>query len=291
MVAQVSAPGDFDFAECVNAHGWRSLLPFRWNAETRTLQRVEQFGDTAPVLLTITPIEHGLSVEGAKGAPVDEVVRRVRRMLQLDLPIADFHSFCTGHSKLSHVPRARQGRLLRSPTLFEDYLKVVATTNTTWAQTKAMVARVVEGLGAPIPDDPGLKAFPGPERIAAVSLDEFAAVAKMGYRNAAVHRVATDMANGELELERLQDPCLSANEVYKSLLALPGVGPYAASCLMIYLGRYSRVNVDSWARALVGNELGRKVTDKEVHVFFEPYAEWKALAYHFYPWRKDEPAA
>jgi hypothetical protein len=58
---------------------------------------------------------------------------------------------------------------------------------------------------------------------------------------------------------------------------------------MIYSGRYDRVNVDSWARMMVGKELGRSVTDKEVHAFFEPYGEWKALVYHFYNWRQAEP--
>jgi len=79
-------------------------------------------------------------------------------------------------------------------------------------------------------------------------------------------------------------------DLTKKLLTLPGIGPYAASCLLIYLGRYDRVNVDSWARTMVGRELGHAVTDKEVHAFFEPYGEWKALVYHFYPW-KDEPIA
>ena len=41
---------------------------------------------------------------------------------------------------------------------------------------------------------------------------------------------------------------------------------------------------------MVGRELGRPVTDKEVHAFFDEFGEWKALAYHFYPW-KDEPIA
>ena len=59
---------------------------------------------------------------------------------------------------------------------------------------------------------------------------------------------------------------------------------------MIYLGRYDRVNVDSWARTMVGKELGRPVMDKQAHAFFEPYGEWKALVYHFYKWREDPPA-
>jgi hypothetical protein len=59
---------------------------------------------------------------------------------------------------------------------------------------------------------------------------------------------------------------------------------------MIYLGRYERVNVDSWARMMVSKELGRPVSDKEVHQFFAPYGEWSGLVYHFFPWKEDEPA-
>jgi 3-methyladenine DNA glycosylase/8-oxoguanine DNA glycosylase len=111
----------------------------------------------------------------------------------------------------------------------------------------------------------------------------------MGYRDSAVHRVATDIAEGRLDLESWSEPEIASADLYKQLLSLPGVGPYAASCLMIYLGRYDRVNVDSWARMMVGKELGRPVSDKEAHAFFEPYGQWKALVYHFYKWKEAEP--
>ena len=59
---------------------------------------------------------------------------------------------------------------------------------------------------------------------------------------------------------------------------------------MIYLGHLGTVNVDSWARMMVSKELGRPVSDKDVHAFFEPFGEWQALAYHYYPWAGEEPA-
>jgi len=37
----LKAPPDFSFLECVNSHGWKSLLPFSWDAESGTLSRVE----------------------------------------------------------------------------------------------------------------------------------------------------------------------------------------------------------------------------------------------------------
>jgi len=205
----------------------------------------------------------------------------------LDLPMGDFHKYCSRHKKLTHVPRLKQGRLLVSPTVFEDVVKVICTTNTTWAQTKSMVARIVDAYGKPNLSEPSRNAFPTPQRILSDTLEEFSAKAKLGYRNASVYKIASDIAAGILDLEELRSPEITTTDLNKRLLALPGVGPYAASCLMIYLGRYERVNVDSWARTLVGKELGRSVTDKEVHAFFEEFGEWRALVYHFYPWRED----
>ena len=178
--------------------------------------------------------------------------------------------------------------MLVSPTVWEDTVKVICTTNTTWAQTIAMVGRIVNAYGSPWTTDPTRHAFPTPQQIAAVPFDEFAATAKLGYRNAAVHSLAVDIAERKLDLESLRDTDLDSQTLWKRLLALRGVGPYAASCLLLYLGRPERVNADSWARMLLGKELGRPVTDKDVHDFFAPYGEWRGLVYNFYGWRREK---
>jgi len=54
---------------------------------------------------------------------------------------------------------------------------------------------------------------------------------------------------------------------------------------MLYLGKPEHVNADSVARAALGKELGRAVTDKDVHTFFEEHGGWRGLVYNFYPWR------
>jgi len=214
----------------------------------------------------------------------EEVLGAVRQMLQMDILLDDFYAYCEQHQKLASIPPLKQGRLLVSPSIFEDVVRVICTTNTTWAQTTSMVARIVDAYGSPHPTNPERKAFPTAQQIAADTLEGFSTKAKLGYRNASVYKIASDISAGILNLEELRTNDFPATDLYKRLLTLPGVGPYAASCLMIYLGRYDRVNVDSWARTLVGKELGRTVTDKEAHAFFEEYVEWKALVYHFYPW-------
>ena len=279
MYFSIPTPSDFSFYETIAAHGWRRLLPFVWDEDTQTLSRAEDLGEGHVVRLTIRAGADGVEVQ--TDGDEAEITRCVRRMLQMDLPMGEFHAYCRNQAALASIAERGRGRMLRSPTLWEDVVKVIATTNTTWAQTIAMTARIVAAFGTE-----GL-AFPSPAQIAAVSLDEFAAKARMGYRNAYVHAIASAIANGSLDLEAWQAEALPAVDLRKRLLSLPGIGPYGAACLLLYLGKPEHVNSDSVARAALAQELGRPVTDKEVHAFFEAHGEWRGLIYNFYPWKQE----
>ena len=283
MTIRVPTPPDFSFAETLSAHGWRRLAPFVWDADAQTLSRPERMGGGRVVDWTLCD-EGGeavrVDIAGGSEGDAAEIVRRVRRMLQLDLPLGGFHAYCRTQPTLAHLVECRRGRLLRCPTLFEDTLKVIATVNTTWAQTIAMSARLVQHFGSEG------RAFPTPVQIAGVPFTEFAAKARMGYRAAYVHAIATAIVSGTLDLEGWQEEALAADALRKRLLALPGIGPYGAACLMLYLGKPEHVNADSVARALLGKELGRPVTDSEVRAFFAAHGPWQGLVYNFYPWRE-----
>ncbi len=279
MNITISEPSDFSFIETVAAHGWRRLLPFVWDEDTGTLSRIEDFGAGRAVTLAIRAGASGIQVQAGADCDEIELTRRVRRMLQMDLLLADFHAYCRTSPDLAHLAECRKGRMLRSPTLWEDVVKVIATTNTTWAQTIAMTARIVAAFGTEG------RTFPAPAQIAAVPLDEFSEKARMGYRNAYVHAIASAIAGGSLALEAWQSEALTAFDLRKRLLSLPGIGPYGAACLLLYLGKPEHVNADSVARAALSQELGRPVTDKEVHAFFEVHGQWRGLVYNFYPWK------
>ena len=274
-------PPDFSFQETLAAHGWRRLLPFLWHEETKILERYEEVPDGSVAMLRLSSLDGTVSVEVDRDTEEADLTRRVRRMLQLDIPLEEFHAYCGTHAELATIAHRRQGRMLRCPTLWEDVVKVIATTNTTWAQTIAMTTRLVTCFGAEG------RAFPRPEQVATVPFEEFAAQAKMGYRNASVYKLATAIVEGSLDLEAWQEESLTASELRKRLLTLPGVGPYAAACLMLYLGKPEHVNADSWARTLVAKEIGRSATDKDVHDFFAVHGPWRGLVYSFYPWRNE----
>ena len=89
---------------------------------------------------------------------------------------------------------------------------------------------------------------------------------------------------------------LSSDELQCRLLALRGVGPYAAGNLRMLLGCYDRLAIDSWLRRAVRQAWfdGAAATDREIEARFDEFGPWRALVYWFHPalhpgrdaWRK-----
>src|SRR5690606_39386981 len=67
--------------------------------------------------------------------------------LSIDRELEHFWRRCAATPRLRWVGERGAGRLMRSPTLFEDLLKLLMTTNCAWSNTKSMVARTIEALG------------------------------------------------------------------------------------------------------------------------------------------------
>ena len=170
--------------------------------------------------------------------------------------------------------------MIRSPTVFEDVVKTICTTNCAWSATKRMVNGLVENLGAEAPG--GKHAFPTPEAMASANERFYKDVARAGYRGPYFRTLAADVAEGRLDLEELLDPELPDDEVAARLLALPGVGPYATAQMMMLLGRHSRLILDSWSRPKYAKLNGRKASDKTIERRFRRYKRYAGLAFWLY---------
>jgi 3-methyladenine DNA glycosylase/8-oxoguanine DNA glycosylase len=87
---------------------------------------------------------------------------------------------------------------------------------------------------------------------------------------------------------------LTDDEAEKRLLALPGVGPYAAAHVMMMLGRYSRLILDSWTRPKYAQLLGRKsVREAEIRRRFNAYGRYAGLAFWLFltrDWMEEGPS-
>src|SRR5919198_596737 len=83
----------------------------------------------------------------------------------------------------------------RSPTVFEDVVKTICTTNCAWSATERMVGALVEHLGEPAPGAPPTgpygRAFPTPEAMADADEAFYREVVRAGYRGAYLRALAT----------------------------------------------------------------------------------------------------
>jgi 3-methyladenine DNA glycosylase/8-oxoguanine DNA glycosylase len=207
-------------------------------------------------------------------------------MLGLEQDFSTFYALAETEPKLAQAVKGAKGRILRSPTLFEDILKTILTTNTLWAATIRMDKNLVAQFGAAVPSDPGRHAFPTPQRLAETDEDTLRSATRLGYRAPYILELAQRAASGDLDLEALKTTHLPTPELRKQLLAIKGVGPYAAANLLMLLGRYDFIPVDSWAMKIVSHEWynDEPVGKAQVESPFEKWGEWKGLAFWLWDW-------
>lgn len=316
----LAARKPFNFASVINSHGWRQLAPFSYEENTNTLSYVLRLSNGRVIELHLRGTTDGVNIETEKldKAERREVVDNVTWMFGLDMDFSLFYAASRVEPKLARAKKLAHGRVLRSPTLFEDVIKTILTTNTLWAATKNMTLKLVNELGAstvgrekldpplttlvlapsgsaravPAPFGSAMannKAFPTPEAIAASGPDFLKEKIRVGYRAPAIHQLAVRIASGKFDLEALKTSELPTLELRKELLTINGVGPYAAANLLMLLGRHDFIPIDSYALKMVSNEWyrGEPITAKEVEKRFEKWGEFKGLAFWFWDWKEN----
>ncbi len=262
-----------DFRRTLASHGVAALPPSSIDEEAWTLEVTLPSGRGARTVRVSEGRPGHARVEGA----TDAVLAQLRHMFRLDEDLSAFYAVAREDPQLAWAA-AGAGRMLRCPTVFEDVVKTICTTNCAWGGTVRMVTALVEHLGVAAPT--GGRTFPRPAAMAEAGEDFYRDVARAGYRGPYLRTLAGDVASGALDLEQLNDPELPVEEVEARLLALPGVGPYAAAHVMLTsLGRYSRLVLDSWTRPTYARLAGRKASDKTIERKFRRYGEFAGLAF------------
>jgi N-glycosylase/DNA lyase len=279
-----------DFVRTINGHGVTSLAPMSVDETASSLRLTLRLpsGAVRSVLVTAS----GASVarcevlSDVSTSELAGLVRAVRWALRLEADLSPFYRIAGADPALSWVV-AGAGRMTRCQTVFEDVVKTICTTNCAWSATIRMTNALVEHLGEVDPhaavDGVPLRAFPTPAAMAAADEEFYRAVVKAGYRGAYIKKLAQSIVDGELELESLATASaeeLPDAEMAARLLALPGVGPYAAAHIMMMLGRYSRLILDSWTRPAFARIAGAEsVPDAEIIERFAPYGDYAGLAF------------
>lgn len=280
---KIPQPPAFNFRNTVYSHGWSELPPFELDEEKWRLSYV--FDDPAfarPVPAVISAPDGRIAVafpeEDPDAAGRKLIVEKVRRILRLEEDLGQFYQLTRRHGDFRWIEEKGAGRLLRSPTVFEDLVKTICTTNCSWGLTRKMVSNLVERLGAETSG--GKKAFPTPEAMAGRDEDFYRVEIRAGYRAPYLRELAAAVAEGRLDPERWLAPDLPTADLKRELKAVKGVGDYAAENMLKLLGRYDGLALDSFLRSEFYKKRNREAVcpDAEIRAYYEDFGEWRGLA-------------
>jgi len=282
MEITISGPDNFNFKRTALSHGWYDLPPFHLDNETWTLTRVIDLHPNRPVTATIrgdrTSIRVSVARKLGKRASA-KVIRDARHMFRLDDDMTSFYESVRHHPEFRWIAESGAGRLLRAPTVFEDLVKTLCTTNCSWALTSKMVAALVGALGAKTEDGRG--SFPTPESMASVDETFYREEVRAGYRAPYLKELAERVASGTLDVESWLESDLPTPALNREIRGVKGVGQYSAENLLRLVGRYDGLALDSWVRAEFAKKHngGRKASDKKIARSYKRFGEWSGLAF------------
>lgn len=309
----IRPPEDYVLARDACSYGYFVLAPNLWDPASSTFTRVLDLSGGPATLVIHQASRDGrpsrgatrdstsrrgpgaagrelrvLADRGLSRRERDEATRLITRMLRLDEPAHVIREF---HRADPRFRASGRGRLMRSPTMFEDVIKTVTSCNVTWPGTVGMNRRLCEVIGRG-------GAFPDARRLARARAATLRARCRVGYRDARIIELSRMFASGELDPGWFEDPAASDDDVHDALLRLPGIGPYAAANIMQLLGRYSRLPVDTetirHARRLLGLRGSTRRIISAVRRHYAPFGPHAFRSYWFELWshyeRKAGPA-
>ena len=277
-IFEIITPERFSYKHTVRSHGWYDLLPFVIDEANDTLSFVSNNGGV-PVYVTISESKGGLFVDvNAKKIDREAIERDVRHMLRLDDDMDEFYATAEKAGHVVWAAEANAGRLLRSPTVWEDLVKSICTTNCTWAVTRNMTTKLVDELGRET--HCGRKAFPTAEAMAARDAAFYREIVRAGYRAEYFAELAVSVAAGKIDPESWLTSDLPTADLKKEMKKVKGVGDYAAENLLKLLGRYDGLALDSFLRGGFYKKHNNEIvcSDNEIEAHYERFGKWRGLA-------------
>ena len=269
---QIECPFPISLRHTVFSHGWVYLEPWSWDEDRQELSRPERIASSSVQLRVRQRSSRTLlvAVDGERSAGHERKFAEstVRRWLSVDWDPRPAIRVATDlDPHIATFIKSGGGRFLRCSTFYEDFVKTVCTIHATWASTRRMVSSLVNRIGA--------GTFPTPAQVANYGEDRLRKELRLGFRSRVLAESTLRMLD-EGTIDEKGD--LAGGKIaYEDLLGLRGVGGYTASHMMMLLGDFSRVPVDSEVTRFCKDRYG--IEPKEVDSFFERWGQYRFLGY------------
>jgi len=255
---------------------WDTLLGFLTSRAIPGVERVDDgiyrrtfLGASGPEILSVQllPDRHALELTVSGAAPLGlfDVVRRIRRLFDLD---AD---------PLAIATRLRSNGMRLPPGLrvpgawdnFETLVRAVLGQQISVAAATTLSGRLVARFGKPFSKAPGLThLFPAPATLARADLS---VIGLTRARAAGLQALCALVA----KQPKLLSPAVSLDELIARLCALPGIGPWTAQ----YVAMRGFGEPDAFpAGDLILRRAAGNLTEAQLEVRSEAWRPWRAYA-------------
>jgi N-glycosylase/DNA lyase len=278
----LKTPASFKFWPAVYSHGWCDLRPFAIDKEAEHLDTVLRLSDASLCAVRLREGKNGIRIQVlAPGSPAIsqhvETKAIIAQMFRLAEPMEEFYARARREPDFRWMAKSGGGRLLRCQTVFEDVVKMICTTNCSWALTKIITDKLSTLLGAKVSDR--MYSFPEPAAIAAQTESFMRKEIRCGYRAPYLLELAESVASGQRQLEHWRAWQGTTEELFKEMRSVKGVGEYAAGALMKLVGRYEYLGLDSWCRSKFYelHARGKVVSDARIEKYYAPFGKWRGL--------------
>jgi N-glycosylase/DNA lyase len=275
-------PAGFNLWSTIHSHGWSALRPFHADRGARSLRLVVRLSPSKLVSAVVTqPGGRDLLVRPSRRLTPAEsraLASALRTCLRLDEDFSEFYARAAKHPEYRWIHAYGAGRMLRSPSVFEDVVKMICTTNCSWALTEIMTANLCAFLGDAVGDGEE-RAFPTPAAVAASSDAFLRTKVRAGYRSPYLLELARRIDRGALDCESWRASALPTTELLEEIRGVKGIGPYAAGNILKLLGRYDSLGIDSWCRKKYADAFhrGRRVADATIERRYPKGDPWRGL--------------
>ncbi|KAM0057015.1 putative DNA glycosylase [Helianthus debilis subsp. tardiflorus] len=257
MIMEVEVSSKFKLEKAVCNHGFFMMAPNTWHPSTKTFVR--------PLRL------------------LNNNTDQVKRMLRLSKE--DEEAVEAFHKLHSDAADKGFGRLFRNPSLFEDIVKTFLLCASRFEDSLGRAEKLCN-LNPERKRGRRKRAqvnFPTAHEVLSFGMSKLERT--LGYRCDVIFDLATDVVSGRVDLDRWENSITDGDELYKELIHRKGIGNFVASNILMCIGFYQRVPLDSETTRhikQIHHHCGvNKVTDEMVKDIYDKYAPFQTLAYWF----------
>lgn len=266
----------FDFAALLQFLGSRAIAGIERVDNTSYWRLIGPATTPGWIGVTHDPAANALRlrIETRALGQLPDLLRRVRRLFDLDAQPSAIHEALSGHPRLAALLARSPGRRVAGAfDGFETAVRAVLGQQISVAAARTLCNRLVERFGEPValPDSPAARLFPTP---AALAIGDVRAIGLPVSRAGTLSSLAQAVATRAIDLERTQP----ITGFVKSLRELPGIGPWTAQ----YIAMRCLHHPDAFPAGdlVIRKQLGdgTPISRAEAEAQSEQWRPWRAYA-------------